>query len=170
MALLDILMWVLPSGFLATLGTWLVSRRTYSARGRKEREDIYRQLYESQGETLLRMNESFNEIQNQNIEINGKLAKMHRTLLAVAAQAVRCRMWDMCPLRGELSKYKPLAEDYNSRPRGQFERNRHPGNRLRAGPDDAGDADADPDGTGTPPADAGGLREDGGRRPPDPEG
>ena len=170
MALLDILMWVLPSGFLASLGTWILSRKTFSARNRKEQEVIYKQLYESQGDTLLKMDERITELQNQNIIINGNFAKMQRTLLTVATQAVRCRYWDVCPLRGELSKYKPSAEEYNSRPRGQLERDRHRGDRLRAGPDDAGEAEPDPDGTRTAAADADGLREDGGRRPPDPEG
>ena len=59
MGALEILMWLLPTGFLSNVVTWVISRKIYNARNRKEQEIIYKELYEAQGQTLLKIQENY---------------------------------------------------------------------------------------------------------------
>ena len=134
MTLLDVLMWALPSGFLASVVTWLVSRSTFNARNHKEQEVIYKELYEAQGKTLLQMQDNYSELQNSNIEINEKLSKMYRLLQRIPNTIKLCRYYDTCPVMPLLQKCKTGRT--NSTVLGKTQQERYGTNNLREGPDE----------------------------------
>ena len=128
------LMWALPSGFLASVVTWLVSRNTFNARNHKEQEVIYKELYESQGRTLLQMQDNYSELQNSNIEINEKLSKMYHLLQRIPNTIKLCRYYDTCPVVPVLQNYK--ASGTNNKALGKTQQERYGTGNLREGPDE----------------------------------
>ena len=146
MTLLDVLMWVLPSGFLASVVTWLVSRSTFNARNHKEQEVIYKELYESQGKTLLQMQDNYSELQNSNLEINENLSKMYRLLQRIPNTVKLCRYYDSCPVVPLLQKCQTGRT--NSTALGKTQSERYGTNNLREGPDEEDTAGAI---SGSPP-------------------
>lgn len=136
MGALEILMWLLPTGFLSSLVTWAISRKTYNARNRKEQEIIYKELYEAQGETLLKIQENYSCLQNNYLEINEKQNRTMRILQRISQTVKRCRYYDKCPVPYELRDFCNIKE--NSKPLGQPDNNSD-GDNLRVGPEEDDD-------------------------------
>lgn len=141
-SVMDVLQWLIPAGALSSMLTWLVSRSTYRARNTKEREDIYKQLYENVSDTLLDIQKQYEQLQDKNDEYTRKQNRMEGMLQVLVAKAQYCRSWPQCPLRSELQKY----HDYGDRrcdtsPKGKRDGTGRGERQLRTNPE--GDDDAD---------------------------
>lgn len=132
MEIWDILMYALPSGFASGWLTWLVSRRTFAARNKKEREDVYRALYDDLSATTLDLSRQVKKLNERIVNHETALRKCHS-----------CKYADRCPALLFMRQLPPGKPD--SHPLGQPPHERHRANGLRAGPDEEGDPDADGD-------------------------
>lgn len=149
MGILDILMWAFPAGCLGSAITWLLSRKTFNARGRREREDIYKTLYDNLGSTVLKIQEDNARLQQSNFELNEKYTRLYGehknikiVLQTIVRRAVHCNHWRVCPLRCELQKYKlPDEGEPNATQLGLTDTERNAGVKLRAGPEEDGDVE-----------------------------
>ncbi|MGL5787522.1 MAG: hypothetical protein ACRCX4_11990 [Bacteroidales bacterium] len=92
----DIWMYLLPSGFIASLLTWLVNRRRERLKDIKEEHTVYRELYEDLREL----------IRKQGIE-HGKLRRKIYQMERCFEEIGRCSRRNYCPVRRQLS----LLED-----------------------------------------------------------
>lgn len=137
MGALEILMWLLPTGFLSNVVTWVISRKIYNARNRKEQEIIYKELYEAQGETLLKIQENYSCLQNNYLEINEKQNKTMRILQRISQTVKRCRYYDKCRVPYELRNFGCIEE--NNKPLGQPDNGKE-GDHLRVGTEEDDDA------------------------------
>lgn len=93
-SIIEILKYCLPSGFIASLLTWLVNRKLYKARSVKEEHDIYKVMYENLQDTILTLQENYNDL-------NIKFSQVIRTL----GKTPSCRYYTSCPIRDELPNY-----------------------------------------------------------------
>ena len=87
----DIWMYLLPSGFIASLLTWLVSRKRERLKDVREEHSVYRELYEDLKEL----------IRKQSIE-HGKLRRKIYRLERAMEEVYHCRYRAHCPLLREL--------------------------------------------------------------------
>ena len=87
----DIWMYLLPSGFIASLLTWLVNRRREGLKDIKEEHSVYRELYEDLREL----------IRKQSIE-HGKLRRKIYRLERAMEEVYHCRYRADCPLLRKL--------------------------------------------------------------------
>ena len=133
-SVMDVLQWLLPAGVLSNVMVWLISRSTYRARNRKEREDIYKQLYENVSGTLLDIQHQYEQLQRKHEQSNKNQTRMAGMLSLLVARARYCRSWPQCPLRSELQKYH--QDGYiDSSPQGQRDHTGRGERQLRDGPD-----------------------------------
>jgi hypothetical protein len=89
--LTNILQWVVPSGGLGAVITWLVSKKVRQTKEQKEVTDVYKEMYESKSQTIRELNE----------EINFLYRELGNTRRAVAKIYI-CPHYDNCPVRDEL--------------------------------------------------------------------
>lgn len=116
----DFFMWAIPSGAISSLITWLFNRSTYNARSAKERQEIYKVMYENLSATTLKLQDDFREL-------NAKFMLLERSV----AKAASCRYYDnRCPVRVELQKH---GGKYSSKPIGQSADQRNPNRLPRSG-------------------------------------
>lgn len=156
MGIWEVLQWLVPAGVLSNIVVWLVSRRTFNARNKHEREDLYKKLYEAVSATTEKLQaqnselrDMFLKLQEDNMTITNvsnenkyKIQKMERMVARIVAKARQCRSWPQCPIAPELQMYRP-ADKVDSRARGQPERREGRDRELH---DDPGsDDDTDPD-------------------------
>lgn len=95
-AIMDVLQWIIPSGAIASVVTWLVNRSLHTARSAKEQQDIYKTMYENLHETVL-------NIQHENQKLNIAFVQLEKAI----SKAVLCRHYDSyCPVRDELQNNK----------------------------------------------------------------
>ncbi|MGL5786627.1 MAG: hypothetical protein ACRCX4_07420 [Bacteroidales bacterium] len=87
----DIWMYLLPSGFIASLLTWLVNRRRERLKDIKEEHTVYRELYEDLREL----------IRKQSVE-HGKLRRKIYRLERAMEEVYHCRYRAHCPLLRKL--------------------------------------------------------------------
>lgn len=127
MTILEILMWALPSGFASGIATYLLSRRTFNAKQRREREETYKSLYDSLSETTVDMANQLKKLNNKIITYETALRKLYH-----------CKYADRCPALIWMQS-EPRSK-LCSRPLGQSASERNRANHLRAGPDEDGDA------------------------------
>lgn len=127
MTILEILMWALPSGFASGAITFLVSRKTFTARKKKEREDVYKQLYDNLSATTL-------DLSKQIKKLNEKIIFYETTIRKIQT----CKYVDRCP--AIIWMRQQQKGNYGSSPLGQPQHERNRANNLRAGPEADGDA------------------------------
>lgn len=134
------LQWFVPLLFTAigSVTTWLINRSLYNARSVKEKQDIYKTLYENLHQTVL-------NIQNDNKKLNISLIQLERAV----SKAVLCRYYDNhCPVRTELQGAKGK---HTTKPIGQSGNQKTATNYPRSGTDEQGSDDNDAgDATETP--------------------
>lgn len=127
MTILEILMWALPSGFASGAITFLVSRKTFTARKKKEREDVYRQLYDNLSATTLDLSKQIKKLNEKIIFYETAIRKIQT-----------CKYVDRCPALIWMRQQQ--KGNYGSSPLGQPQHERNRANNLRAGPEADGDA------------------------------
>ncbi|MGL4806584.1 MAG: hypothetical protein ACRC26_09590 [Bacteroidales bacterium] len=91
----DIWMYLLPSGFIASLLTWLVNRRRERLKDIREEHTVYRDLYEDL-RTLIKNQES------EHGKLRKKLYKLEKVLESISI----CRYRRQCPLLHRLHSGK----------------------------------------------------------------
>lgn len=127
MTILEILMWALPSGFASGAITFLVSRKTFTARKKKEREDVYKQLYDNLSATTLDLSKQIKKLNEKIIFYEAAIRKIQT-----------CKYVDRCPALIWMRQQQ--KGNYGSSPLGQPQHERNRANNLRAGPEADGDA------------------------------
>jgi len=110
--ILQYMQWAFPCGLGAALA-WLLSGKVRSARTAKEVHDTYKAMYEDVSY----------ELQEMRVE-NGRFYEALTRLERAVQRATACRLWDECPLRGEL----PYGEK-----RGKASVVQHPVRHARSG-------------------------------------
>lgn len=120
-------MWALPSGFASGAITFLVSRKTFTARKKKEREDVYRQLYDNLSATTLDLSKQIKKLNEKIIFYETAIRKIQT-----------CKYVDRCPALIWMRQQQ--KGNYGSSPLGQPQHERNRANNLRAGPEADGDA------------------------------
>lgn len=120
-------MWALPSGFASGAITFLVSRKTFTARKKKEREDVYKQLYDNLSATTLDLSKQIKKLNEKIIFYETAIRKIQT-----------CKYVDRCPALIWMRQQQ--KGNYGSSPLGQPQHERNRANNLRAGPEADGDA------------------------------
>lgn len=101
--IMEVLQWIIPSGAIASVITWLVNRSLHNARSAKEKHDLYKIMYENAQETTLTLQQ---DVQKLNIAI----IQLERAV----SKATLCKYYDdRCPVRHELQNSKGK---YNTKP------------------------------------------------------
>ncbi|MGL5772657.1 MAG: hypothetical protein ACRCX1_07770 [Bacteroidales bacterium] len=101
----DFWMYLLPSGFIASLLSWLINRRRERLKDLKDEHTVYRELYEDLKEL----------IRNQDIE-HGKLRRKIYRLERITERISDCRYRNQCPLVQQLSLHQNgVGQDGESR-------------------------------------------------------
>lgn len=126
-----ILTTALGSGGLASFITWLCNRELYKAKAVRDREGLWKEMYESTKETTVKL-----------CYENERLFQEIHDLKKLVVKMVDCKYYVQCPARYELQDYKRKhihvpPRSSRMEPKGQ----RYP----RDNPDITGGAD-DPDG------------------------
>lgn len=86
---------VLSSTGVVALVQWLFNRRLYNAKAKRDEESVWREMYESNSEAILNLNE-------ENRKLRLAFARVER----MAYKALACRYYDNCPIRFELQNYQ----------------------------------------------------------------
>lgn len=84
----------LGSGGLASLLTWLFNRGLYKARAVRDREGVWKEMYESNNQTLLQQNDEIRQLRTS-------VSRVEKMLFRISA----CRYYDVCPVKPELQDY-----------------------------------------------------------------
>lgn len=115
--IVQILQWLIPVGSAGTVLGWIFFRDLRKAREAKEKNDIYKDMYDNISGTLI-------ELQNE----NKRLYKAVRQLNQTIQKATGCPHYADCPMRDELQKSERIESD------GQF---RQPAKhkKIRSDPD-----------------------------------
>ena len=81
--MLEILQWVVPSGAVASIATWLIDRGLRRVRSAKEIHDTYKQMYEDVSASLVSLqqkheetNEKLEQIENKQAELEKKIEEL----------------------------------------------------------------------------------------------
>lgn len=96
----QILQWLLPVGSAGTVIGCIFYRDLRKARQAKEKNDIYKEMYDNISGTLI-------ELQNE----NKRLYKAVRQLNQTIQKATGCPHFASCPMRDELQKSERLDAD-----------------------------------------------------------
>lgn len=123
--IMQILQWIIPVGGFGTVVGWIIHRDTRKARDAKERNDIYKEMYDNISGTLI-------ELQNENKRLYKAVQRLNQTI----QKAVGCPHYAACPMRDELQK----SERIDTEPR-----HRQPGGRKKIR-DDPGSRSPEPGG------------------------
>ena len=101
----DILQWVLPSGAIGSVVTWLFGRTLCRTREAKEIHDTYKQMYEDVSSSLVTLqqkneetNEKLEELRAENLRTRRALNRLSRAIEAIES----CDYRSICPVRSEL--------------------------------------------------------------------
>jgi hypothetical protein len=118
-------------GFVAVFWVWIKNRDTRKAASAKEREDVYKTMYDNLSDTLI-------DLQNENIKLYKAVRELNRTI----QKATACPHFAVCPLRSELQN-SPGVVDLGSaadKPRRQPKRKKAVA-MVRGDPSEQSDAD-----------------------------
>lgn len=126
-----ILTTALGSGGLASLITWLLNRELYRAKAMRDREGVWKEMYEGNNDALLKQNDEIRRLYDA-------LGRLERLLFMVNS----CRYYDTCPAKSGLQSYKANLRSADS---GQPPLQRKTHRNARDHPDVEGSID-DPDG------------------------
>lgn len=132
--IVQILQWLVPVGSAGTVLGWIFYRDLRKAREAKEKNDIYKKMYDNISGTLI-------ELQNE----NKRLYKAVRQLNQTIQKATSCPHYADCPMRDELQKSEQFDSDRLGRQPAKHK-------KIRSDPDadsgkcgDIGDSDAEVD-------------------------
>lgn len=90
---MQILQWLVPVGSAGAVVTWLARRDTRKDRAVKEKNDIYKEMYDNISGTLI-------ELQNENKKLYRAISRLERAI----GKAAACRYFAGCPMRSELQE------------------------------------------------------------------
>lgn len=90
-----ILTTALGSGGLASVITWLCNRELYKAKAIRDREGIWKEMYESNQEATIKIGHDYEKLLLEFIDIKKLVVKV-----------VDCKYYAQCPARYELQDYK----------------------------------------------------------------
>jgi len=129
----ELLMYCLPSGVFASIATWLVNRKLYHTRSRKEVHDTYKSMYEDLSNTIINQQQQTNDLRRT-------LAKLQQIIVS----ATTCKYYSRCPMRLQHNKADSTAiiEGYTGANTGNHQRDA-PAARSEIDGEDA-DRDRDP--------------------------
>ena len=102
--IIQILQWLIPVGSAGTVLGWIFYRDLRKAREAKEKNDIYKDMYDNISGTLI-------ELQNE----NKRLYKAVRQLNQTIQKATSCVHFADCPMRDELQKSERSDSDFQFR-------------------------------------------------------
>lgn len=91
----DLLVTLISSGVLFSLGTWLVNRKVNNTRQKKEIFDYYKSISEDLQTTL-------EKLQDENRKLYRVISRLERAMSMVST----CKHYADCPVRYELRKYE----------------------------------------------------------------
>ncbi|MGL5785191.1 MAG: hypothetical protein ACRCX4_00010 [Bacteroidales bacterium] len=74
----DIWMYLLPSGFIASLLTWLVNRRRERLKDIKEEHSVYRELYEDLRVLIKKQNADYAKLRNKVFRLEKAFEEINR--------------------------------------------------------------------------------------------
>ena len=86
---------VLSSTGVVAFIQWLFNRRLYNAKSKRDEESVWREMYESNNEAILNLNE-------ENRKLRTAFARVERMVY----KALACRYFDACPIRNELQQHE----------------------------------------------------------------
>lgn len=93
----DMLVTLISSGVLFSLGTWFVNRKVNNTRQKKEIFDYYKSISEDLQTTL-------EKLQDENRKLYRVISRLERAMSMVST----CKHYADCPIRGELRKYEEI--------------------------------------------------------------
>lgn len=132
--IMQILQWLVPVGSAGTVLGWIFYRDLRKAREAREKNDIYKDMYDNISGTLI-------ELQNE----NKRLYKAVRQLNQTIQKATGCAHFADCPMRDELQKSDRIDADIRPRQPAKRKKNRDDSNacptQLYADRDSGGQAD-----------------------------
>lgn len=102
--MMQILQWLIPVGSAGTVIGCIFYRDLRKAREAKEKNDIYKEMYDNISGTLI-------ELQNE----NKRLYKAVRQLNQTIQKATSCPHFATCPMRDELQKSERPDPDFQPR-------------------------------------------------------
>ena len=91
----DLLVTLISSGVLFSLGTWFVNRKVTNTRQKKEIFDYYKSISEDLQTTL-------EKLQDENRKLYRVISRLERAMSMVST----CKHYADCPVRYELQKYE----------------------------------------------------------------
>lgn len=112
--LLQIIQWLIPIGGLGSVMAWVVKRDTRKDRAIKEKNDIYKEMYDNLSGTLM-------DLQNENKKLYRAIARLERAV----TRAVTCRHYGDCPMRIELQDAEAGHRPHPFRSTTDHSRHRH---------------------------------------------
>lgn len=86
---------VLSSTGIVAFIQYLFNRRLYNAKSKRDEESVWREMYESNNQAILNLNEE-----------NRKLRTAFSRVERMVYKALACRYYDTCPIRSELQKHE----------------------------------------------------------------
>lgn len=101
---IGILQYALPAGFLASVITWLIDRKLLAARSTREKQAIFKEMYNEIKEMLA-----------QETSEKNRLYRVVSRLERAVSHIGNCRYVDDCPVRHELRKQ--TRNDEGAKPR-----------------------------------------------------
>jgi hypothetical protein len=119
-------------GFVAVFWVWIKNRDTRKAASAKEKEDVYKTMYDNLSDTLI-------DLQNENLKLYRAVRELNRTI----QKATACPHFAVCPLRSELQNGAGVVDvdpPAASKPKRQSRR-KTPAAMARGDPGEQGDAD-----------------------------
>lgn len=137
--MLEILQWVVPSGAVASIATWLIDRGLRRVRSAKEIHDTYKQMYEDVSASLVSLQQKHEETNEKLEELTAEHLRTRRALnrLSRAIEAIEsCDYRNICPVRSELQISEDCDGDLHSggagrQPGGKRSSRREPQERGR---------------------------------------
>ena len=122
-ALLNFLMYALPSGFLVQLLNWWLSRRKRKVQDMGDIDGLYIENINKLREELIKTQDENRKVYRDIGRLERAVSKLERAI----SKATTCRHFDDCPIRNELPEQTGDGTDYRPvRQHGKRENNRHP--------------------------------------------
>lgn len=107
----SILQWGLPSGFIASLLTWLVNRKLHRAKSLQEQQMIYKKLYEDIQSTL-------NQVVDEKRDLLDAFSKLQSAVYTIGV----CKYAHQCPVTVKLQSKKRCGANRRTEPKARSDR------------------------------------------------
>ena len=130
-ALLNFLMYALPSGFLGAIVNWWLGRRKRKVQDMSDIDGLYIESTNKLREELIKTQDENRKVYRDIGRLERAVSKLERAI----SKATTCRHFDDCPIRNELPDGAEGGTDYRPmRQHGKRENNRHPPRNGTAAP------------------------------------